>query len=190
MTTIVIDPGHGGTDPGVVVDQLIEKVVTLSVARQLRKALLGLGWDLAVELTREGDEELSLAARGALSEKYAADLVLSLHCNSAPGPAQGAIAFHWPGSPTGEVVAKSIVRAMPQRLLRAKSNVFAATDDDGPGDDWLRRARNVLAPHKAPTVLIEMGFADDDDDRDVLMNAEGQRGIVAACVVGVAAALT
>ena len=82
IQTVVIDPGHGGRDPGAIgVGGLREKDVTLSLARSLRTALLARGFDVA--LTREGDETLSLLERTAKAEGVGGDVFISLHANAA-----------------------------------------------------------------------------------------------------------
>ena len=89
IQTVVIDPGHGGKDPGAIgVGGLREKDVTLSLARSLRTALLARGFD--VILTRERDETLSLLERTAKAEGVGGDVFISLHANAAPNrKAQG-----------------------------------------------------------------------------------------------------
>jgi N-acetylmuramoyl-L-alanine amidase len=81
---IVIDPGHGGKDPGAVgPGGLLEKDVVLAVALRLRDALREKhGYE--VFLTREKDEFLSLEERTELANTLHGDLFVSLHVNAAP----------------------------------------------------------------------------------------------------------
>jgi N-acetylmuramoyl-L-alanine amidase len=188
---ILIDAGHGGQDPGVTwplvphsdTYELVEKTLTLSLARQLRQALYDTGLDMAVELTRDEDEDLSLRARGALCKKYDADLVISLHINSSPNPAtSGMITFSRLGDALGCSVAKVITGQAPPELRR-KVNAFFEAD---PKQDWLDRARHVVevfAP--AACVLVECGHASNAGDREELHRPGVQRGIVDACLLGV-----
>jgi len=82
VETVVIDPGHGGKDPGAVgVGGLREKDVTLRLARVLSRRLRALGF--RVVLTREGDDSLSLEERTARAEAARGDLFVSLHANAA-----------------------------------------------------------------------------------------------------------
>ena len=79
---IVIDPGHGGVDPGAVAgDSLTEKGVVLAVALQL-EAILKQGRRYDVELTRRGDTFVSLDQRLAISQRLQADLFISLHADA------------------------------------------------------------------------------------------------------------
>ncbi|MCI5131858.1 MAG: N-acetylmuramoyl-L-alanine amidase, partial [Candidatus Electrothrix sp. EH2] len=80
---IVIDPGHGGKDPGAVGFGLKEKDIVLNVAKKIRKILEKKnGYE--VILTREGDVSLSLEERTAIANTKEADLFLSVHVNAHP----------------------------------------------------------------------------------------------------------
>lgn len=82
--TIVIDPGHGGKDPGAVgVKGLQEKDVVLNVAKKLKKKLAAQGYE--VKLTREGDTFVELPERPAMASQWEGDLFISLHCNAVDG---------------------------------------------------------------------------------------------------------
>jgi len=83
IRTVVVDPGHGGRDPGARGrGGLVEKDVTLRIGRALRRRLEAEG--LRVVLTRDGDRTQSLEERTALAEGVGGDLFLSLHANAAP----------------------------------------------------------------------------------------------------------
>jgi N-acetylmuramoyl-L-alanine amidase len=83
LRTVVVDAGHGGSDPGAIgVGGLTEKWVTLRLARALVPLLEAQGF--RVVQTREGDETLSLEERTARAEGEGGDLFVSLHANAAP----------------------------------------------------------------------------------------------------------
>lgn len=83
IQTVVLDPGHGGDDPGAVgVGGLREKDVTLRVAGELARRLRSRGF--RVYLTRERDRDLSLEERTAYAEGVGADVFVSIHANAAP----------------------------------------------------------------------------------------------------------
>lgn len=83
IRTVVIDPGHGGEDPGAIgLRGVREKDVTLRIARALRPRLEARG--LRVVLTRPDDRTLSLEERTAVAEGASGDLFLSIHANAAP----------------------------------------------------------------------------------------------------------
>ena len=80
---IVIDPGHGGKDPGCIgKGGTKEKTVVLSVAKKLKASLDAAGYKTF--LTRSNDEFLKLADRAEFAEKKRADLFISLHANANP----------------------------------------------------------------------------------------------------------
>ena len=84
LQTIVIDPGHGGDDVGVLGRRgTEEKAITLGVARRLR-ALIETQLGIRVILTREDDRAITLDQRAAVANNSKADLFLSLHMNAAP----------------------------------------------------------------------------------------------------------
>lgn len=79
---IVLDPGHGGWDPGAIGQGgLHEKDVTLDVARRVAPVLAREG--LTVLLTREDDRYVTLEERTARANAFGADLFVSVHCNAA-----------------------------------------------------------------------------------------------------------
>lgn len=92
---VVIDPGHGGIDPGAIspTSGLKEKDVTLRIARAIRDELLASG-RVRVALTREDDRFLVLQERYGVARKLKADLFISIHCDSVGGgDASGATVY-------------------------------------------------------------------------------------------------
>jgi len=79
---IVIDPGHGGKDPGCVVNGYQEKNIVLQVAKKLQEALVKRGYE--VYLTRESDSYPSLKERAAVANNKQPVVLLSIHANSSP----------------------------------------------------------------------------------------------------------
>src|SRR5262249_26979276 len=83
VQTVVIDPGHGGKDPGAIgVGGLREKDVTLAVARGLGRELSARGF--RVVYTREDDRTIGLEERTAIAESVAGDVFVSVPANGAP----------------------------------------------------------------------------------------------------------
>lgn len=83
VRTVVIDPGHGGTETGALGPRgTAEKDVTLAVARRLR-TLIESRLGLRVFLTREDDRTISHDDRSAFANNHRADVFISLHANSA-----------------------------------------------------------------------------------------------------------
>ncbi len=87
FTTVALDPGHGGRDPGAVgPGGTMEKDITLAIAKRVREHLRRSS-DLTVVLTREDDVFVPLEARVALANAREADLFVSIHLNAAPSRA-------------------------------------------------------------------------------------------------------
>jgi N-acetylmuramoyl-L-alanine amidase len=84
VKSIMLDPGHGGHDPGAVADGLQEKDVALAISRELRTVLLEHHPELRVGLTRDKDEFISLGKRPELAKAFGADLFVSIHLNANP----------------------------------------------------------------------------------------------------------
>ncbi len=80
---IVIDPGHGGRDPGAMANGLIEKHVNLKIAKRLKK-ILEQDPRFKVYLTRYTDRYVGLYERTVIAVRKKADLFISIHCNSSP----------------------------------------------------------------------------------------------------------
>jgi N-acetylmuramoyl-L-alanine amidase len=82
---VVLDPGHGGDDPGTLGPRgLVEKEITLAVARSAKRRLEARGFDAV--LTRDLDRTLSLEERTAFAEGANGDVFVSIHVNAAPRP--------------------------------------------------------------------------------------------------------
>ena len=86
LPLIVLDPGHGGKDPGATgVSGVHEKTITLAMARELQRQLL-LSRLCRVELTRTRDVFIPLSARVAFAQARSAALFVSMHADIAPDP--------------------------------------------------------------------------------------------------------
>ncbi len=153
MSLIIIDPGHGGADPGAVANGLLEKDLNLGISLKLKELLTGSG--IPVRLTRESDQDLSLEARCDTANNWPADLFLSVHCNGSPDPlAQGLEIFCHPGSAPGTRLA----RAIHQELLQL-----------GRRDRGIKTAEFYVLKHtRRPAVLAECGFITNPGEADWL----------------------
>ncbi len=166
MELIIIDPGHGGDDPGALNIELglEEKAINLAVAQKLWALLSGPSCGTLVRLTRTRDIFVSLSSRtdyaNHLQECFPETraLFVSLHCNAFSDPAvRGVEVFHYPGSKSGQrlggFVLDAITRAfpdMPSRGLKTNPNLAV-----------LRRTR-------MPAILIEMEFISNPDTARLL----------------------
>ena len=89
--TVVIDPGHGGKDPGAVSNGFYEKIIALNTSLKLGQLLQDNG--INVIYTRDKDKFVNLLERANIANKSDAHLFISIHCNSHSSQAYGAETF-------------------------------------------------------------------------------------------------
>jgi N-acetylmuramoyl-L-alanine amidase len=95
VRTVIVDPGHGGSDPGAIgVGGLREKDVTLRLSKLLATKLRALGF--RVVFTRDRDRTVSLEERTAIAEASDGDVFVSIHANSAPRRSVQGIETYYP----------------------------------------------------------------------------------------------
>lgn len=140
---VVIDPGHGGIDPGAEVDGVSEKDLMLQMARDVREVLVRAG-GVEVVLTREADEFVSLERRVALAHRAGADMFLSLHADAySDARARGTSVYTLSDSASDAASA-----ALAERHNRA--DILAGVDlsgkDDGVADVLIDLARMETMP--------------------------------------------
>jgi N-acetylmuramoyl-L-alanine amidase len=192
---IVIDPGHGGRDPGAIgASGTLEKTVTLAAARQLRHALAATGRYRTV-LTRSGDRTVSLGDRLAFVRKHDADLLIAIHADASPNhSARGASVYI---SNRNVTARYSGDRRNAGRIARA---LAADPVRPEPGSDWLQYAMidqlandiqmvatparqagfYMLRSRTIPSALLEMGFISNRRDEALLRKPSHRRVLVQA----------
>lgn len=107
---VVLDPGHGGHDPGAGTGDLKEKALTLQLARAVRDELLK-GGGIRVALTRDEDRYLMLGERSGIARRLQADLFLSIHADSTEGgDARGASVYVLSERGSNEAAARIAAR--------------------------------------------------------------------------------
>ncbi|HMM20647.1 MAG TPA: N-acetylmuramoyl-L-alanine amidase [Selenomonadales bacterium] len=158
MPRICIDPGHGGSDPGACGNGLRECDVALVVSNKVRGYLEAVGYE--VVMTRETDVDVAyrgasataeLQARCDISDRFGADVFISIHCNAAGNPAAlGAETYCYAASTNGRRLARCI-----QAQLAGLSMV-----DRGVKDNPLY----VTGHAAAVAALAELGFISNPDD--------------------------
>ncbi len=138
--TVVIDPGHGGVDPGALgVNGLQEKDLVLAEALRLSAALKARGY--AVHLTRERDVVIPLPQRVALARKWRADLLISLHADSNPDSTVAGLSIYTLSDGRSDREASALAKRENQ------SDVIAGVDLSG--------GNNPVAP-----ILIDLAQRD------------------------------
>jgi N-acetylmuramoyl-L-alanine amidase len=168
---VVIDPGHGGPDPGAIgIGGLQEKGVVLDISRQVAELLEQQG--VQAVLTRSDDRDLDLEPRVQLAAQLNARVFVSIHANaiSLSRPEINGLETYYYES--GLELARTI-----------HSAVLA---DLGIPDRRVRQARfYVLRKTKMPAVLVETGFVTGRDDAARLANPEFRRRMAAAIARGI-----
>ncbi|NOZ54558.1 MAG: N-acetylmuramoyl-L-alanine amidase [Gammaproteobacteria bacterium] len=109
VKTIVIDPGHGGKDPGAVGASVYEKDIALDVAKRLRDRLLEYE-GYRVLMTREVDETMALNDRVNFANANSADLFISIHVNYFPGDQKSFIETYYFGPTDDSKIAELAAR--------------------------------------------------------------------------------
>lgn len=168
FNTVIIDPGHGGKDPGAVNSYGTEADYNLKVAKKVEKYLKAYGYK--VIMTRRDDTFISLAERVRFSNRFKNAIFISIHFNAVAGArsARGMETFTL--SPEGVPTHGRKVRNSDHRKLRGNAqdslNIALATAIHGSTlrrlnifDRGIKRARySVLTTNRHPSILIEGGF--------------------------------
>ncbi|KPA22921.1 N-acetylmuramoyl-L-alanine amidase AmiC precursor [Shimia sp. SK013] len=153
-TVVVIDPGHGGIDPGAERDGTQEKELMLSFARELRDTLRRAG-GFEVFMTRDEDSFVSLERRVAFAHQKNADVFISLHADSlSQGHAHGAAVYTLSAEATDAASALLAERHDRADIL---SGVDLSGADDEVTDVLLDLARLETEPRTATLADIMVG---------------------------------
>ncbi|HZY10470.1 MAG TPA: N-acetylmuramoyl-L-alanine amidase, partial [Bacteroidota bacterium] len=94
LDVVVIDPGHGGDDPGAIgVNRTREKDITLAISKKLGKLIEQQLPDVKIVYTRTGDNFIELYRRGQIANQQGGKLFISIHCNATPRKSNSAKGF-------------------------------------------------------------------------------------------------
>jgi N-acetylmuramoyl-L-alanine amidase len=211
VRTIVIDPGHGGKDPGCNYAGLKEKDIVLDIAKELR-TLLQKNTDLKVYLTRDKDVYIPLEERTAIANKYKADLFISIHINAAPNKTASGIetyvlnvtndisalevaAFENKATTKSISDLQGILKdLMLNSKLEESMNLAYAVQKNLSSSLKLSKAQNlgvkqapfyVLVGAQMPSILIEAGFLSNKADSGKLATAAYRKNIASAIHKGI-----
>ncbi len=192
---IVIDPGHGGRDPGKVNKRgMYEKNYVLDISKRVARILKARGY--TVLLTRDGDSTLELQERPARAKRWKADLFVSIHLNSASlASARGIETFAL--TPAGESSTGDTGGTLksaadegnaldPLNTLLAfkvHSALIAKTDAEDRGVKYANFA--VLRTLNCPGILVECGFLTNASDTALVSTKNGRERIAAGIADGI-----
>ncbi len=171
--TIVIDPGHGGSDPGAVCNNIKEKDINLEISKKVKSKLKKLGAD--VYLTREKDEYKGLYERVDFAKEKNADIFISIHQNSYldrknENKKEGTSAFYY--NKESYNLADEIKNAIVKRTK---------LKDDGTNLASLA----VIRTADPVSVLIECGYIANKKESEKLSDSNFQKKLARAIVSGV-----
>ncbi|MDR7072636.1 N-acetylmuramoyl-L-alanine amidase [Fictibacillus barbaricus] len=178
MKLVIIDPGHGGSDPGAVYKEKDEKKYNLELAKKI-EAYLKNNYEVTVKLTRNTDATVSLDARTDFANKEKADFYLSIHQNSGGGEGFESYVYNGAGSETKAI--QNAIHAETAKIMQ-KYNVK---------NRGQKQANfHVLRETKMPAVLLEVVFIDNEQNAALLMKSEFQNEAAKAIAIGTAKALS
>lgn len=200
---IIIDPGHGGKDPGAIgVHGIKEKKITLALGKQLGRYLRTLGFE--VLLTRTTDKTVLLDERTVRSNQSMGDLFISVHANAALNPrAHGIETFYYPHGrantvftsfkpsrknvhtyfATKEELSNQLAASIQKELCAhvAPLHKYHAKIDRSVKYAPLQ----VLVGTNAPSVLVEVGFISNPYEKELLEKNYYQRSVVQGIADGI-----
>lgn len=172
---VMIDPGHGGKDPGAQGNGLSEEKLTLAIAKYIKEYLDSYE-GVETELTRDGDRFLSLSERADLANRAGSDLFISVHINSASGTAgDGFESYIYNGKTSPPTQAA-------QNIIHAEIMRTGLFQDRG------KKKANfaVLRESHMPAILTENGFINNPSNARVLKDDKNIRIIAGAHASGIA----
>lgn len=169
MVKFYLDPGHGGSDPGAVGNGLLEKVLTLKIAKRV-ETLLTAYQEVQTKMSRTGDTYPSLSDRTNEANSWGADYFMSFHINAGGGTGYEDFVF------TGS--SKSIAY---QNIIHAEiiKNIGTMKNRGKKQANY-----QVLRNTKMPSILTECGFIDSASDVALLKQDEFINGLAQGHVDG------
>ncbi len=193
--TVILDPGHGGEDPGAVSEYsgLKEKDVNLKIAFKLKELLEKQNYKVIMTRTEdilEYDENTTsiyqkrkqdLTRRKKIMDESDADIVVSIHLNEFPQTQYyGAQVFYPPNSNDSEKLANSIQNALKKDVDPTNKRV-AMVKEPPKG----QKPIVILCDIKTTTVIVECGFLSNFDEEKKLRTDEYQNNIANAIKTGI-----
>ncbi len=214
---VIIDPGHGGMDPGAIRHGVQEKDVVLQISRELARMINRLPGYRAV-LTRSGDYFVSLGKRVRIAKEKRGDLFLSIHANTHPRSSLRGMEIYFlslkgatdreaqeladkenaadlvglaPDEPRDDSVLSILMdlrmtRVLDRSSLLAEKILEATRSREGLEARRVKQARfQVLRTLAMPSVMVELAYLSNRDDRRLLDSREGRSALASTVVAGI-----
>ncbi|MFN4315953.1 MAG: N-acetylmuramoyl-L-alanine amidase [Chitinophagaceae bacterium] len=175
--TVVLDPGHGGFDPGARVSgtEITEEALAYAIAEKMIK--LSSAYNIDLVLTRDKDAAAGnsnnktddIKARLQTAKNTTADAFLSLHINNSTGKQRTGIEAY-----VGSSKTKTVDQLMASSLLQTLSTVYQTSPEIR-----IRKTNGifVLDANPLPSVLLELGYLSNDNDLAFLMEEKNQEAL-------------
>lgn len=168
--TIMLDPSHGGKDPGSIgIDGIKEKDIALDYTQTVANELEKQG--ATVLLTRTSDKYVSLKDRVRISESYATDAFISLHFNAFTSSDPNGVSTHYYDVNDDHELAKHVQDALHQQTDLKDRGVRQ--------DDY-----HVLRKNRDTSILVELGFITNPSDVQAIQNNENASAVATAIADG------
>ena len=213
IRTIVIDPGHGGKDPGCTYNGMKEKDIVLEISKHLRNLLKRSHPNINVYLTRETDIFIPLEERTAIANKHKADIFISVHINAARNKAAQGVetyvlnvtndktalevaAFENQATTKSMSDLQGILRdIMTNSKLEESLRLASSTQNNMAGTLKLSNKENlgvkqapfyVLVGARMPAILVEAGFLSNSADAKKLATSAHRQNLAQGIHKGLA----
>lgn len=213
VETIVIDPGHGGKDPGAINNGIKEKNFNLDIAKRLANVLKSAGYK--VYLTRTSDKYVGLYERTDIARKHKADLFISLHANSSVNAnVEGFETYYLDFSNDekairlaaienagvekrglgemeqilGDMLLKARIQESKRLAAKVQSNAVRKVTKTGyalKSNGTKGAPFHVLIGSSMPCVLIEMGYTSNSKEAKRLMSEKYKNALAEGIANGI-----
>lgn len=168
--TVVLDPGHGGAQPGCVIGEQQEKDIDMAISQRLKLQLEQMGFD--VIMTRSSDADIGLSERAEIANEAQGDCFVSIHCNSYEDSSVSGLECYYFRSAEGKELAEAISRAT------SASSILTREIKEG--------NFQVLREADMPAVLIEVGYMTNPEELASLASDAYQQRLAESIADGIA----
>lgn len=167
--SVVLDPGHGGTDYGAIRNGINEKDINLDVAKRVEALLASKG--VVVYMTRNIDETVSLLDRTTFTANKSPDIFVSIHVNSSVGNEASGLETHY-YHPESVELAQTVHSSLVSYVKSKDRGLF--------------KSRFYVINHtNVPAILVEIGFISNDSERAELVSEQRKQQTAKAIAEGI-----
>lgn len=166
---VVIDAGHGGSDPGALRNDVLEKTIVLQIAKLVEQKLKNQG--AVVYMTRSDDTFVSLSDRVVFSNNREPDVFVSIHINACENETVNGIETHYYKDDSIDF-AKQIHKSILSRINDKDRGIF-------------KSRFYVIRNTESPSVLLELGFISNSEERKLMQTKGKQEAFAEAITEGI-----